>query len=227
MQNIASSPGGLAGVWAEENSRDALFDAMKRRETFGTSGTRLSARFFGGWSLPEDLCQRSDLVAQGYAHGVPMGASLPARPPESAAAPSFVVSALRDPGTDERPGGLLQRAQVIKGWVDEAGRFNQAVYDVAGGENGANVDLDSCTPRGPGASSLCTVWHDPDFDPASSAVYYLRVLENPSCRWSQHECIGLPEGERPGSCEDPAIPKLIQERLWSSPIWYDAAGDVG
>jgi hypothetical protein len=223
MQNIASSPGGLAGVWAEENSRDSLFDAMKRRETFGTSGTRLSARFFAGWSLPDDLCRRSDLVAQGYAHGVPMGATLSARPPEGDAAPSFVVSALRDPGTGERPGGLLQRAQVIKGWVDEAGRFNQAVYDVAGGENGADVDLDSCTPRGPGASSLCTVWNDPDFDPDSSAVYYLRVLENPSCRWSQHECIALPEGERPGSCDDPAIPRLIQERLWSSPIWYDPA----
>ncbi len=220
ISNVAASPGGLAGVWAEENSRDALFDAMQRRETFGTSGTRLTARFFGGWGYPEDLCGEPDLVARGYSGGVPMGGDLPERP-SGAGAPVFVVSALRDPGAPGHPGGLLQRAQVVKGWVDDEGRFHQAVHDVAGGPNGADVDLDTCTPRGPGADSLCAVWRDPDFDPERRAVYYLRVLENPSCRWSQHQCLSLPEGERPPACTDPAVPTTIQERLWTAPIWYE------
>ena len=230
ISNLAASPGGLAGVWAEENSRDAIFDAMERRETFGTSGTRLTARFFGGWGYPEGLCDDPDLVAKGYAGGVPMGGDLPPRP-EGRAAPVFVVSALGDPGAPGRPGGLLQRAQVVKGWVDAEGGFHQGVYDVAGGPNGAGVDLATCTPRGPGASSLCAVWRDPDFDPGRRAVYYLRVLENPSCRWSQRQCIALPEGgregepegERPAACTDPSVPSTIQERLWTAPIWYEGS----
>jgi hypothetical protein len=220
ISNVAASPGGLAGVWAEENSRDSLFDAMKRRETFGTSGPRMTARFFGGWDYPEDLCDRPDLVKEGYAGGVPMGGDLPNAPPE-AGAPVFVVSALRDPGIPEHPGGLLQRAQIIKGWLDDRDRFHQAVYDVAGGPNGAGVDLDTCRPRGPGADSLCAVWRDPDFDPERRAVYYLRVLENPSCRWSRRQCLALPEGGRPPVCTDPSVPSTIQERLWTAPIWYE------
>ncbi len=149
-----------------------------------------------------------------------MGGDLP-EPPAGAAAPTFAVAALRDPGTPEHPGGLLQRAQVIKGWSDEEGQFHQAVYDVAGEKNnGAGVDLDTCTPTGPGASSLCAVWTDPDFDPAQRAVYYARIVENPSCRWNQHQCVAAPADSRPDRCDDPDLPKLIQERLWTSPIWY-------
>jgi len=216
-----SNPGGIAGVWAEENSRDAIFDAMKRRETFGTSGPRMTARFFGGWGLPADLCAKPDLVERGYAAGVPMGGDLPARP-DAAKAPAFVVSALRDAGTPEHPGGQLQRVQIVKGWVDAEERFHQVVHDVAGGPNDAGVDPATCAPRGEGHESLCAVWTDPDFDPAQDAVYYVRVLENPSCRWTALQCLALPEAERPGACADPAIPKTIQERLWTSPIWYEA-----
>ena len=217
--NVISSPGGLAGVWAEENSRDALFDAMERREVFGTSGPRMTARFFGGWEYPGDLCDNPELVQKGYAGGVPMGGDLPPRP-GAATAPLFVVSALRDPGIPAHPGGLLQRAQIIKGWLGDDGQFYEKVYDVAGGANGAGVDLDTCEPQGPGADSLCSVWRDPDFDPQRSAVYYLRVIENPSCRWNQRQCIALDPSARPDGCRNPVVPRTIQERLWSSPIWY-------
>jgi len=219
--NVISSPGGVAGVWAEENSRDALFDAMKRREVFGTSGPRMTARFFGGWDYPADLCDAANLVEAGYARGVPMGSDLPATR-AGATAPVFVVSALRDPGVAGHPGGLLQRAQIIKGWLGDDGRFHEEVYDVAGGANGAGVNLDTCQPEGKGADSLCSVWRDPNFDPGRAAVYYLRVIENPSCRWNQRQCIALAEADRPAACQGSVVPRTIQERLWSSPIWYEA-----
>ena len=194
---------------------------MQRRETFGTSGPRITARFFGGWDFDPGLCGEADFVARGYAEGVPMGGDLSPRP-ESAAGPVFAISALRDPGSPAHPGGLLQRAQVVKGWVDAEGSFHQAVHDVAGGANGADVDLATCEPRGSGHGDLCAVWSDPDFDPGIDAVYYLRVLENPSCRWNQRQCLELPPEERPPSCSDERVPKVIQERLWTSPIWYEA-----
>jgi hypothetical protein len=223
--SLASNPGGLAGVWAEENSRDAIFDAMKRRETFATSGPRITARLFAGWDYPDDLCSSASLVEEGYEGGVPMGGDLSARP-EGAKAPSFVVSAMRDLGTPEHPGGLLQRAQIVKGWVDDAGHFHQEIFDVAGGANGASVDPDSCQPRGVGHDSLCSVWTDPSFDAAQRSVYYLRVLENPSCRWNQLQCLSLPADERPPSCSDPSVPGVIQERLWTSPIWYEGEASI-
>ena len=217
MNEILRNPGGLAGVWAEENSRDSLFDAMRRRETFATSGPRIQPRFFAGWALPADLCGRADLVEAAYRNGVPMGGELAA---SAAATPTFVVSVLRDPGTGDHPGGLLQRAQIIKGWVDEAGAFHQSVHDVAGTHpNGASVDLDTCEATGPGYHHLCGQWRDPDFDPARPAVYYARVVENPSCRWSWRQCISLPKEQRPAGCGHPAVPKVIQERAWTSPIW--------
>ncbi len=212
------NPGGLAGVWAEENSRDALFDGMKRREAFATSGPRIAPRFFGGWDLPKDICQQPSVAASGYQHGVPMGGILP---PASADAPTFVVSALRDPGTEALPGGLLQRLQIIKGWVDEEGRFHQQVVDVAGTpENGASVDLASCEATGSGHDSLCGTWTDPDFDIEKEAVYYARVIENPSCRWTTRLCNTLDPGDRPDGCDHPTLPKTIQERAWTSPIWH-------
>ena len=221
LQPIASNPGGLVGIWAEENSRDSLFDSMKRRETFGTSGPRIQPRFFGGWSYAADLCDAPEWTERAYAAGVPMGGDLPTRPAD-AAAPSFVVSALRDPGSEAFPGGKLQRIQIIKGWAGEDGAVHQRVFDVAGMRAGeaASVDPATCEPQGAGHETLCAVWSDPEFDPTQRAVYYSRVVENPSCRWSAWQCLALPEAERPAACDDPAIPKLIQERAWTSPIWY-------
>ena len=218
------NPGGLAGVWAEENTRDSIFDAIKRRETFATSGPRIVPRLFGGWELDANFCDRPDFAQRGYAEGVPMGSRLP-QDPAGGLAPRFAVSALADPGTPGRPGGRLQRVQIIKGWVDDEGMFQQRIHDVAGSaENGAAVDLSSCEPTGPGAASLCAVWIDPEFDPEIDAVYYARVIENPSCRWSARLCRSLPEAERPTGCRPGELPEVIQERAWTSPIWYAAPG---
>ncbi len=215
------NPGGLAGVWAEENTRDALFDAFERRETFATSGPRIELRFFGGWDLPGDLCSRPDLARRAYAAGVPMGADLPPRATPSG--PTFLASALADPGVEGHPGGLLQRLQVIKVTSDDQGRAIQQVVDVAGSANDASVDPLTCTPRGPGAASLCARWVDPDFDPEERAAYYARVVENPSCRAYARACARLSGEARPAACDDPAIPRTAQERAWSSPIWYTPA----
>ncbi|MCE2390206.1 MAG: DUF3604 domain-containing protein [Proteobacteria bacterium] len=222
-ERVAFNPGGLMGVWAEENSRNSIFDAMRRRETFATSGPRIRPRFFGGWEHPAGTCDATGLVERGYAAGVPMGGILPPRP-DAAAAPSFVVSAMRDPGTPEHPGGLLQRVQIVKGWVGDGDTYMQKVFEVAGSPgNGADVDLDRCEPRGAGHDALCGVWSDPEFDPGQHAVYYARVVENPSCRWSTRVCEKLRgDPRRPQACDDPRIPKTIQERAWTSPIWYDA-----
>ncbi|MCE2392625.1 MAG: DUF3604 domain-containing protein [Proteobacteria bacterium] len=216
----AFNPGGLVGVWAEENSRDALFDAMKRRETFGTSGTRILPRLFGGWTLDPALCADPALLQKAYAQGVPMGSDLSA-PPEGAAAPRFLVSALRDPGGAGIRSLPLQRIQIVKAWPGEDDAIHQAVFDVAGNpDNGAGVDPETCEPQGAGDDTLCAVWTDPDFDPDSHAVYYARVLENPSCRWSTLQCNQFSEEDRPESCAHPQVSRAIQERAWTSPIWF-------
>jgi hypothetical protein len=226
--DIEYNPGGLAVLWAEENSRDSLFAAMQRREAYGTSGTRPIVRFFGGWSYGAELCSDPQLVAKGYQGGVPMGGDLPQRP-KRARAPTFVVNALADAGTAEKPGTPLQRVQIVKGWVDAEGAVHERVVDVAGGENGASVDLASCEPRGEGAKQLCAVWRDPGFDPAQGAFYYARVLENPTCRWSTRICraaqvdCSAPHRLPPnlaGCCSEVAKP-TVQERAWTSPIWYE------
>ncbi|MBW2424819.1 MAG: DUF3604 domain-containing protein, partial [Deltaproteobacteria bacterium] len=220
-----TSGGGLIAVWAEENSRDAIFDAIRRREVYGTSGPRMKARFFGGWDLDPNLCQAADLVERADESGVPMGGLLPSAPTKGAA-PSFVVSAMRDPGLPVRPGGKLERLQIVKGWVGQDGVYEQRIYDVAGvagatstsAEDG--LDIASCEPDGSGHDTLCAVWTDPDFDPDKRAVYYSRVVERPSCRWSTRRCNALPTEERPPRCDDPLFPKSIRERAWTSPIWY-------
>jgi hypothetical protein len=117
-------------------------------------------------------------------------------------------------------GADLQRLQIIKGWI-AGGEAHQQVFDVAGDpNNGASVDLATCGRTGSGAASLCAVWSDPDFDPSQHAFYYARVIENPSCRWNTHSCLGLTGAERPAGCDDPEVPKTVQERAWTSPIWY-------
>jgi hypothetical protein len=183
-------------------------------------------RFFGGWDYEESLCEDEDFAAQGYAGGVPMGGDLPERG-EDAGDPTFAVWALQDPGTDEAPGTPLQRVQIVKGWVED-GKPREKVVDVAGGKNRASVDLETCERKGTGATQLCSVWRDKDFQPDQHAFYYARVLENPTCRWSQQLCVEAgvrcsdPSMVKPGfeaCCSDDHDP-VIQERAWTSPIWY-------
>ncbi len=226
--DLEFSPGGLAVLWAEENSRESLFSAMQRREAYGTSGTRPIVRFFGGWNYADDLCSDDSFVEKGYESGVPMGSDLPAR--GDAAAPRFAVWALQDAGTSGSPGLPLQRIQVVKGWVED-GETREQVFDVAGGPNEATVDPNTCEPSGTGAKQLCSVWQDPGFESDQRAFYYARVLENPSCRWSQHLCVAAgvdcsdPASVAPGyaACCSPEHVKTQQERAWTSPIWYAPA----
>ena len=213
---IKGNPGGLAGVWAEENTRESVFDAMLRRETFGTSGPRIVPRFFGGWTLDPLSCERSDLVEHGYAQGVPMGGDL-SGPPTPDSKPTFVLSALRDAGGLETP---LQQLQVVKGWVDADGNRRFSVHVVAGSpDNGAGVDVTTGRRVGTGHNHLCGVYTDTDFDPELPAYYYLRAVENPSPRWSLLDCLRLDEKDRPAVCQDPDR-QVIQEMAWSSPIWF-------
>ena len=211
---------GLAGVWAESNTRDSLFDAFRRKETFATSGPHIRVRFFGGQGLEASLDGADDVIATAYAKGVPMGGDLY---PEGDEAPSFYLWASKDPDTER-----LQRLQVIKGWI-ENGERKEAVFDVAcsdGGkidpktnrcpDNGASVDLATCaTTPDKGANELSATWTDPSFDAAQHAFYYARVLENPKCRWSTWDAI------RAGTPRNPDMHATIQDRAWSSPIWFN------
>ena len=216
---LSTNPGGLIGVWAEENTRNAIFDAMQRREVFGTSGPRMKVRLFGSWDFDEKLCGNSENLTIAYATGVPMGQDMPSKTGNT---PSFLVQAQADSGgLDVAPGNHLQRVQIIKGWIGDDGNHHQKVYDVAGNSNnGASVNIDTCEPTGTGYRSLCSVWKDPEFDESKRAVYYARAVENPSCRYSQYDCISIPEDQQPPGCYDPFYAKTIQERAWSSPIWY-------
>lgn len=213
---IKGNPGGLAGVWAVENSRDAIFDAMLRRETFGTSGPRIVPRFFAGWELDSNSCDRPDMVDHGYSKGVPMGGDLPQSSAQNQK-PKFLLAAQRDSGGGETP---LQKLQIVKGWVDADGKRRYEVHTVAGSSNNnAGVDVLTGERYGEGHNSLCAVFVDEDFDPSIPAYYYLRAVENPSPRWSLLDCLKLDKEARPAVCEEPSR-QVIQEMAWSSPIWY-------
>jgi hypothetical protein len=218
---LINNPGGLTAVWAEERSRDAIFDGLRRREVFGTTGPRIRVRLFGGWGYDAGLCASPTWLESADAGGVPMGSDLPLAP-DSAGAPRFVAWAEHDPGTTERPGVELQKLQLVKGWLEADGTTREQVLDLAGDpEPLGTVDASTCEPEGPGHETLCAVWTDPDFDPELRAFYYVRVLENPTCRWSTWECLSLPASERPAAaCDGSTVPLTQQERAWSSPIWY-------
>lgn len=220
FDSIKLNPGGLTGVWASENTREALFDAMKAKETFATSGTRMRVRMFGGFMYPDDLHQQADAVQQAYAGGVPMGGDLVGT--GRAQAPRFFVQALRDANS-----APLQKIQIVKGWLAD-GQTHEQVFDVVCSDglqpdaqshrcpdNGARVNLADCSiSPDKGAATLTTTWRDPQFEAGQSAFYYARVLENPVCRWSQYDAnaIGKPHPDN--------APAIVQERAWTSPIWY-------
>ena len=215
-------PSGLTAVWAESNTRGAIFDAMERREAYATTGSRIRLRFFGGWDFEADDALRRDLALVGYTKGVPMGADLPA----GEGSPDFLVYALRDP-----MGANLDRVQIIKGWIDADGNPQERVHDVAWSDKrqpgadgrlppvGDTVDLSIPSWTNTiGASELGAVWTDPEFDPALDAFYYARVIEIPTPRWTAYDAVKfelvLPDD----------IPRKAQQRAYSSPIWYGPEG---
>ncbi|MBT5443531.1 MAG: DUF3604 domain-containing protein [Gammaproteobacteria bacterium] len=216
------SAGSLAGVWAEENTRTAIYDALHRKETFSTSGTRLQVRFFAGYDLPAP--DANDLINKAYAGGVPMGGELVA---EAGQSPSFLVWALQDPNKS-----ALQRVQIIKASVRD-GNSSEKVFDVACSDgakvnpqthrcpdNGARVDLTNCTvSTGVGDPEMLVRWVDPEFVESEHAIYYVRALENPVCRWSTWDAL------RTGVEPNPALSATIQERAWTSPIWFSPASE--
>lgn len=218
VDEVAAS--GYAAVWATENTRAALFDAIKRRETYATTGPRMTVRFFGGWDFTADEVNYPDYVDRGYTKGVPMGADLTQAP--AGKAPRFMVAATRDP-----EGANLDRVQIVKGWHDTDGSLQEKVYNVAWSDNrplspegtlpavGNTVDEKSATwSNSIGATELSSVWTDPDFDPAERAFYYVRVLQIPTPRWT------LYDQKHFGSESSTDMPNSIQERAYTSPIWY-------
>ena len=216
---------GYAAVWATDNTRAALWDAMKRKETYATTGPRMTVRFFGGWDFVEGDAEASDIAKTGYGKGVPMGGDLAAAP-AGEAAPTFLVAAMKDP-----EGGNLDRIQIVKGWVDAQGARQEKVYDAAwsgdrkpGADGklpavGNTVDLTTATYTNTiGAPELSASWKDPEFDPALRAVYYVRVLEIPTPRWTAYDAVRY-------KVKMPKEVRMItQERAYTSPIWYTPAG---
>ena len=212
---------GLAAAWAEENTRESIFNAFRRKETFATTGTRIAVRFFGGYNLSSIDLNSESLVSEAYEKGVTMGSDLLHNENKI---PEFLVWAQRD-----KNGAPLQRIQIIKGWIDNnSGRPKEKVFDVACSDgmqpdpitnrcpdNGARVNINDCSiSTNVGSSELKTVWKDPEFAPDDKTFYYVRVLENPTCRWSTWDAIKAGYKPREG------LHETIQERAWSSPIWY-------
>jgi hypothetical protein len=222
------NPGGLTGVWAEENTRASLWDAMYRKETFGVSGPHIKVRFFGGWGYNKDVVNATDWVKQSYSGGVPMGADLPPMPSGKGTAPTFVVWAVKDPASAN-----LDRVQVIKGWTQNGQSFEK-IFDVAwSGDRKpdkwsgrvpaiqSTVDMEKATyTNDVGSTELKTVWTDPEFDASLYAFYYARVLEIPTPRWTLIQSVQ--SGLRPPK----VVPLTGQERAWTSPIWYTPSAEA-
>lgn len=213
--------GGYAGIWATENTREALFDAMMRKETYATTGSRMTVRFFGGWEFSESDTHTRLPADAGYRKGVPMGGDLH-NAPAGATAPNFLVAAMKDPYS-----GNLDRIQIIKGWLDSNGKTKEKVYDVVWSDDrkigsdgkvpavGNTVDVANATWKNSiGSPELITVWTDPNFDPKESAFYYARVIEIPTPRWTAYEA------KRFGVKMTKNVPMTVQERGYTSPIWY-------
>jgi hypothetical protein len=211
---------GYTGVWAKENTREAIFDAMMRKEVYATTGSRILVRLFGGWEFEVSDAESRLPGGIGYEKGVPMGGDLRRGP--SGKAPNFLVAAMKDPLS-----GNLDRIQIIKGWMDSRGELHEKVYDVAWsgdrepGTNGKlpavgnTVDVESATwSNSIGSPELIAVWEDPDFDPAEAAFYYARVIEIPTPRWTAYEA------KRFGIDMPDEVPMTTQERAYTSPIWY-------
>ncbi len=212
---------GLAGIWAEENTRDSLFAAMRRKETFATTGPRIKLRFFASGGFDADILEKSDMVAQAYQKGVPMGGDLGLK---AGRQPAFILWAMRD-----HESASLQRLQIVKGWIDAEGKTHEKLFDVAcaGGvavnattqrcpDNGASVDVASCKWQAPtGDDEMKTLWRDPEYQAGQQSFYYVRVLENPTCRWSSWDA------KRAGVPPRPDLKATVQERAYSSPIWVN------
>ncbi len=215
------SASGLAAVWARENTREAIFDAMSRKEVYATTGSRIIVRVFAGWDFQPDEVERPDFAAQGYRRGLPMGGELSS--PPSGAAPTFMVRALRDPD-----GANLDRVQIVKGWLDADGETQERIYDIAVSDGrtigadgrcrtpvGDTVDVDNATyTNSIGDALLMGYWKDPEFDPGERAFYYVRVIEIPTPRWTAYDAkrfgIEMPE----------EVTMKVQDRAYTSPIWY-------
>lgn len=223
IYDIDLGASGLAAVWATENTREAIWDAFARKEVYGTTGTRLRVRVFGGWDFEAEEVSRADFARAGYTRGVPMGGDL--RPGPEGAMPTFMVRALRDPD-----GANLDRIQVIKGWLDANGETQERIWDVAcagreivadacDGEVGSTVNIeDASWTNTIGSAALAGFWKDPEFDPAEKSFYYVRVLEIPTPRWTAYDAkffdIDMPDG----------TPMTVQDRAYTSPIWYTPKG---
>lgn len=213
--DIEFNPGGLAVVWAEENSRTSIFQALKRKEVYGTSGPRFLVRFFLGESLDLDLCNHPDAISRAYENGVPMGASSASDLMTKA---RLFISASADQSLKDQ---YIEKLQVVKGTILD-GEVVTSVHDVMTHEP-ADLDLDSCKVVGSGVRSMCAVWEDPNFNQGDEAYYYVRVVANKSCRWSHALCLKNSE-----YCEESNsnVPKFIQERAWTSPIWLEQSLDI-
>jgi hypothetical protein len=216
-----TSASGLTGVWANENTRESLFDALARKEVYATTGTRITVRVFAGWDFEADEVERPDFAEQGYRRGVPMGGDLTDAPADKA--PNFIVRALRDPD-----GANLDRIQIIKGWVDAKGQRQERVHDVAVSDGrtigsdgrcktpvGTTVDVPNADyTNSIGDAMLMGYWQDPGFDAALRAFYYVRVIEIPTPRWTAYDAkrFGIEMAEE--------VRMTIQDRAYTSPIWY-------